>query len=45
MDRSFRALQAIESEWPLASANGKGCYDDFYERMHAISVNHVCVSC
>src|SRR5436305_5284439 len=45
MDRSFDALQVIESEWPLSPADGKACYDDFYKRMHDVSVNHVCVSC
>jgi len=45
MDRSFDGLQTIESEWPLPCPDGKTCYDDFYERMCAVSVNHVCVSC
>ena len=35
----------IESEWPLPFLSDKICYDDFYERMHDVSVNHVCVSC
>ena len=45
MDQSFHKLQLIESEWPLISADGKACYDDFYERIHDVPVNHMCVSC
>ena len=45
MDHTFDELQTMESEWPLASLDGKTYYDDFYERIHRVSVNHICVSC
>jgi hypothetical protein len=45
MDQRFETLQRMESEWPLPSPDGKMYYDDFYERMRRVSVNHVCVSC
>ena len=45
MDQRFETLQRVESEWPLPSPDGKMYYDDFYERMRRVSVNHVCVSC
>src|SRR5436190_12569845 len=45
MDQEFETLQSMESEWPLRSPNGKMYYDDFYERMRHVSVNHICVSC
>ena len=45
MDQEFEILQKVESEWPLPSPDGKMYYDDFYERMRRVSVNHVCVSC
>ena len=41
MDQGFETLQRVESEWPLPSPNGKMYYDDFYERMHRVSINHV----
>ena len=43
MDQEFETLQRVESEWPLPSPDGKMYYDDFYERMRQVSVNHVCV--
>ncbi len=45
MDQRFETLQRVESEWPLPSPDGKMYYDDFYERMRRVSVNHICVSC
>jgi hypothetical protein len=45
MDHEFETLQRVESEWPLPSPDGKMYYDDFYEQMHRVSVNHVFVSC
>jgi hypothetical protein len=45
MDQEFETLQRGESEWPPPSPDGKMYYDDFYERMRHVSVNHVCVSC
>ena len=45
MDEMFDRLLMTESEWPLPPHDEKTYYDDFYKRMHDISVNHVCVSC
>src|SRR5277367_3476317 len=45
MDQAFERLQIIEADWPFPSPDGKTYYDDFYERMHLVSLNHVCASC
>src|SRR5947199_6153984 len=45
MDQRFETLQRVESEWPLPSPDANMYYDDFYKRMHRVSVNHICVSC
>src|SRR5579859_2059594 len=45
MNHRFETLQTIEANWPLPALDGKMYYDDFYERMRQVSVNHVCVSC
>ena len=44
MNQVFEILQ-IESDWPPLSPDGKIFYDDFYERMLRVSVNHVRLSC
>lgn len=45
MDETFDRLCTIESKWPLPPCDGKTYYDDFYERIRRVSVNHVCMSC
>src|SRR5579859_4228032 len=45
MDQRLETLQRIETNWPLPAPDGKMYYDDFYEQMHCVSVNHICVSC